>query len=223
MAHTIALVGGTGPEGRGLATRFALAGHRVVIGSRQAERGIAAADSVATAIPAQREALSGMTNEAAVVAADVVVITVPYVGHRATLESLAPALAGKIVIDTVVPLRFERGPQAIEVAAGSAAEEAALILPDSAVFGAFHTVPASVLLDPSVLVDADVLVTGSDGDAKDLVCALAEEIEGVTAVDAGPLRFSHFVENITVLLIGINGRYKTTSSVRISGLSEATS
>jgi NADPH-dependent F420 reductase len=223
MAHTIALVGGTGPEGRGLATRFALAGHRVIIGSRQAERGIVAADSVATAIPAQREALSGMTNEDAVAAADVVVITVPYEGHRATLESLASALAGKIVIDAVVPVRFERGPRSIEVEAGSATEEAAQLLPDSSVFGAFHSLPADVLLDPATSVDADVLVTGSNGDSKDIVSALVAEIEGVTAIDAGPLRFSRFVENITVLLIGINGRYKAHSSVRISGLSEATS
>lgn len=224
MSHRIALVGGTGPEGRGLATRFALAGHRVVIGSRQAERGVAAAAEVAQAIkgrPGGGE-VAGATNEDAVADADLVVLTVPYEGHRATLESLAGALAGKVVVDAVVPVRFERGPRPVEVEAGSATEEAAALLPDSRVVGAFHNLAAELLLDPAAAVDADVLVTGADAEAKQLVCRLAEQIEGVRAVDAGPLRFSRFVEGITLLLIGINGRYKTHSGVRIAGLSPRT-
>ena len=223
-SHTIALIGGTGPEGRGLATRFALAGHRVVIGSRRAERGIDAAAAVEGLVAAAAAgapaagALSGATNEQAVAEADLVVVTVPYEGHRATLEALADALSGKIVVDAVVPVRFERGPRPVAVEAGSATEEAAALLPGARVAGAFHNLPAEILLQPDAPLDADVLVTAADAEAKRIVCELAECIAGVRAVDAGPLRFSRFVEGITVLLIGINGRYKAHSGVRVSGL-----
>ena len=221
--HTIALIGGTGPEGRGLAIRFALAGHRVVIGSRRAERGAAAAGEVREALASEVAAspqLSGTTNEQAVAGADIVIVAVPYDGHRATLEALRDALAGKIVVDAVVPMRFERGPRLIEVEAGSVAEEAAGLLPESHVVGAFHNLSAEVLLDPTASLDADVLVTGADRDAKATVCELAEQITGVRAVDAGPLRFSRFVEGLTLLLAGINGRYKAHTGIRIEGLPE---
>lgn len=221
MAHTIALVGGTGPEGRGLATRFAIAGHTIVLGSREAARGAESGTELAAAlaahgVPAGR--VSGTDNESAVADADVVVIVVPYTAHRPTLEGLRDALAGKIVIDAVVPVRFEKGPRPIEVEAGSATEEAAEILPDSTVIGAFHNLPADVLLEPGAHLDSDILVTGSNGEAKDAVMALANEIEGCRAVDAGPLRFSRFVEGITTLVIGINGRYKAHGAVKITGL-----
>ena len=219
MSHTIAIVGGTGPEGRGLATRFALAGHRVIIGSRKAERGTAAAQEVTAAIDRNGHGeVSGGTNEEAAAQADLVVITVPYDGHRATLESLRAVLAGKIVVDAAVPMLFDRGPRPIEVEEGSATEEAAAVLPESRVIGAFHNLSAEVLLDPQAAVDADVLVTGNDAEAKSAVRALAEQIEGVRAVDAGPLRFSRFVEHLTVLLIGINGRYRAHTGIRIAGL-----
>lgn len=223
MPHTIALVGGTGPEGRGLATRFALAGHTVVLGSREASRGEESGRELAAAlaergVPEGR--VTGADNASAVADADLVVIVVPYTAHRATLEGLRDALAGKVVVDAVVPVRFERGPRPIEVEAGSATEEAAEILPDSTVIGAFHNLPAEVLLDPAGRLDSDVLVTGANGEAKDTVMALAEEIEGCRAVDAGPLRFSRFVEGITTLIIGINGRYKAHGAIKITGLPE---
>ncbi len=214
--HTIALIGGTGPEGRGLALRFALAGHRVVIGSRHAERGAEVARELA--IHAPDGDISGTSNEAAVDGANIAIVVVPYEAHRATLEGLRAHLAGKLVIDGVVPVRFERGPRPIDVEAGSATEEAAAILTDSTVVGAFHNLAAEVLLDPTASVHADVLITGNDAAAKATVEALAAQIEGARAVDAGPLRFSRFVEGLTILLIGINGRYKAHSSVRISGL-----
>ncbi len=219
MSHTIALVGGTGPEGRGLALRFAMAGHRVIIGSRRPERGAEAAAEL-RAVLASGD-LTGTSNEAAVADADIVVVVVPYEAHRPTLEGLRDALAGKIVVDAVVPVRFERGPRPIEVADGSATEEAAVILPQSTVIGAFHNLAANVLLQPDASVEADVLVTGNDADAKATVSRLAAEILGARAVDAGPLRFSRFVEGLTILLIGINGRYKAHSSVRISGVEVA--
>ena len=216
MPHTIALVGGTGPEGRGLATRFALAGHRVSIGSRDAARGVEVARELAASLG--RGDISGADNATAVADADLVVVVVPYSAHRATLEGLRDALAGKIVVDAVVPVMFDRGPRPVDVPAGSATEEAAEILGASRVIGAFHNLAAEVLLDPAASVDADVLVTGGDAEAKQAVMALANEIAGVTAVDAGPLRFSRFVEGITILLIGINGRYKAHTGVRIAGL-----
>jgi hypothetical protein len=223
MPHRIALVGGTGPEGRGLATRFAIAGHQVTIGSRDAARGVEVAAALAADLERSAPAatrIDGADNGAAVARADLVVVVVPYAAHRPTLEGLREALAGKIVVDAVVPVRFERGPRPIEVAAGSATEEAAELLPESRIIGAFHNLAADVLLDPALDVDADVLVTGGDAEAKQIVMALANEIAGVRAVDAGPLRFSRFVEGITTLLIGINGRYKSHSSIRIAGLTE---
>ncbi len=216
MSHRIALVGGTGPEGRGLATRFAIAGHEVRIGSRNAERGEEIATDLAASLG--RDNITGGDNATVVAAADLVVVVVPYEAHRPTLESLRNEIGSKIVVDAVVPVRFERGPRPVEVPAGSATEEAKELLPDATVIGAFHNCAAEVLMDPNVPVDADVLVTGPNGEAKDTVMALANEIDGVRAVDAGPLRFSRFVEDITILLIGINGRYKTHSGIKINGL-----
>ena len=217
MPHTIALIGGTGPEGRGLATRFAIAGHRVILGSRDAARGEEAGRELAVSLG--RTNVDGGGNDHATAEADIVILVVPYAAHRATLEGLKDALAGKIVVDAVVPMVFDRGPRPVEVPAGSVAEEAAEILGDIApVIGAFHNLSAEVLLDPEARVDADVLVTGGDAEAKQTVIALANEIAGARGVDAGPLRFSRFVEGITLLLAGINGRYKTHSGVRIAGL-----
>lgn len=219
MSQTIALVGGTGPEGRGLATRFARAGHRVIIGSRQQARGESVARELREALGGE-DPIEGTSNELAVARAELVILTIPYEAHRATIEGLRAALAGKIVVDAVVPVRFERGPRPVEVEAGSATEEAASLLPDSTVLGAFHNLPADVLLDPERRIDSDVLVTGGDAEAKRVVSELAEEIEGVRAVDAGPLRFSRFVEGITTLIIGINGRYRAHAAIRVTGLPE---
>ncbi|MFA7249010.1 MAG: NADPH-dependent F420 reductase [Dehalococcoidia bacterium] len=218
MPHTIALIGGTGPEGRGLATRFALAGHRVIIGSRDPERGLTAGRELAASLG--RDHIEGGGNDTAAAQADIVVVVVPYAAHRATLEGLREHLAGKIVVDAVVPMVFDRGPRPVDVAAGSATEEAAEILKDTGarVLGAFHNLSAEVLLDPAATVDADVLVTGADAEAKQTVMALAGEFAGVRGLDAGPLRFSRFVEGITILLVGINGRYKAHAGVQIAGL-----
>jgi NADPH-dependent F420 reductase len=220
MPHTIALIGGTGPEGRGLALRFALAGHRVVIGSRQAERGAETARELRAGLPSGD--LTGTSNELALANADIAVVVVPYEAHRPTLEALRERLAGKIVVDAVVPVRFERGPRPVEVAEGSATEEAAALLPDSTVVGAFHNLAAEVLLNPEASVDADILLTGNDAEAKETISILAGQIRGARPLDAGPLRFSRFVEGLTILLIGLNGRYKAHSSIRISGLPEVT-
>ncbi len=230
MTHRIAIVGGTGPEGRGLATRFALAGHAVVLGSRDRERAAAAAADVMAVVTGAaptdqpRGTVSGASNAEAVDAVGLdglVVLTVPFEAHRATLESLAPALAGMIVVDAVVPVRFERGPRPVEVPEGSAAEQAAALLPGARVVAAFHNIAAEALLDPSRVLHEDVLVASDHAEATAVVSALVAEIASLRAVNAGPLRFARYLEGLTVLLIGINGRYKTRSGVRIEGLPEA--
>lgn len=223
MSHTIALIGGTGPEGLGLATRFAIAGHSVAIGSRNAARGAEVAGALATRLAADgyhdaAGRISGTSNEEAVVDADLAVVTVPHASHRAALERLRPALKGKVVVDAVVPVAFDRGPRRVPVEAGSMTEEAAQILPDSRVVGAFHEIAAELLQEPDAAIDSDVLVTGNDTEAKRTVIALAGDIEGVRGVDAGPLRFSSAVEHLAILLIGVNGRYKVRSGIRIAGL-----
>lgn len=224
MPQMIALIGGTGAEGRGLATRLAAAGHEVTLGSRDAARAADAAAELTGIVAASgiSASIHGASNEDAAAACDLAIIVVPYEAHRATLEALAPALAGKVVIDAVVPMRFERGPRPIEVAEGSATEQAAAVLPSSKVTGAFHNVPAAALLDLSVELRQDVLVTGDDADAKAAVLALVDSLQGLRAVDAGPLRYSRFVEGLTLLLVGINGRYKAHAGVRIEGLPERT-
>src|SRR5215469_10046379 len=150
----IGVLGGTGDQGRGLARRLSMAGHRVVIGSRKAERAAAAAAELGGGL------LSGVENRDAAAAADVVIAAVPWEGHRDLLASLADPLAGKVVIDCVNPMGFDsHGAYPLPVAEGSAAEQAAAVLPDSDVVGAFHHVPSGLLLDPGVdSVDMDVLV-----------------------------------------------------------------
>jgi hypothetical protein len=210
---TIGILGGTGDQGRGLARRFALAGHPVIIGSRSAERAAAAAQSLG-ADPRIR----GMTNADAAAAADVVIVAVPWDGHGELLASLAAPLAGKIVIDCVNPLGFDqRGCYPLAVAEGSAAQQAAAVLPDSVVVGAFHHVSAVLLLDPAVhSVDLDVLVLGDDRQATDLVQALAARIPGARGLYAGPLRNCGQVEALTANLVSINRRYKAHAGLRVT-------
>ncbi|MDX6226111.1 MAG: 8-hydroxy-5-deazaflavin:NADPH oxidoreductase, partial [Frankiales bacterium] len=161
---SIGVLGGTGEQGRGLARRLALAGHSVVLGSRDPDRAVTAAADLGL------ERVTGAGNADAA-AADLVVVAVPYDGHRALLESLAAELAGKVVVDCVNPLGFDaQGAFALTVPEGSAAQEAAAALPDSTVVGAFHHVSAVLLLDPEIAVlDTDVLVLGDDRAATDLV------------------------------------------------------
>ena len=224
MPQVIALIGGTGAEGRGLALRFAAAGHEVVLGSRDGSRAEeAAAELTATlAAAGMNTTVRGMENAQAAATASIAVVVVPYEAHRATLEALAPTLAGKVVIDAVVPMRFERGPRPVEVAEGSATEQAAALLPASTVVGAFHNVAAAALANLGEALHQDVLVTADDAEAKAAVNALIESVPGLRAVDAGPLRYARFVEGITLLLVGINIRYKAHAGVRIDGLPERT-
>lgn len=212
---TIAVLGGTGPQGRGLARRFAQAGLKVVIGSRTEERGAAAAADLTAATGA---AVTGSDNHSAAAAGDLVLVVVPWEGHGELLTELAPVLAGKIVVDCVNPLGFDKqGAFALKIAEGSATEQAAAILPESTVVGAFHNVSAVLLEDPEVeRVETDVLVLGDDRAATDLVQALADTIPGVRGVYAGRIRNAHQVEALTANLISINRRYKAHAGVRVT-------
>jgi len=212
---TIAILGGTGPQGRGLARRFAGAGLTVVIGSRSTERAAETASSLADATGG---AVTGADNLGAATAGDLVLVAVPWDGHAELLKELAPALAGKVVVDCVNPLGFDKqGAYALHVEEGSAAQQAAVLLPESTVVGAFHNVSAVLLEDPSVdSIDTDVLVLGDDREATDLVQALASSVPGMRGVYGGRLRNAHQVEALTANLISVNRRYKAHAGVRVT-------
>lgn len=212
---TVAVLGGTGPQGRGLARRFAAAGIPVVIGSRSAERAEQAAKDLANA---NAGAVSGTANQAAARQGDVVIVAVPWDGHRELLESLREALAGKVVVDCVNPIGFDKqGAYALAVEEGSAAQQAAAILAGSRVTAAFHHVSAVLLEDPEVEeVDTDVLVLGDDREATDLVRALADAVPGMRGIYAGRLRNAHQVEALTANLISVNRRYKAHAGLRVT-------
>ena len=207
----IAVLGGTGEQGRGLARRFALAGHRVVLGSRDAGRAADAAGGLPGGV-------SGKTNAEAAAAGEVVIVAVPWEGHRELLVSLAEALRGKIVIDCVNPLGFDKqGAYALAVDEGSAAQQAAAVLPGSRVVGAFHHVSAVLLLDESAqTLDADVLVLGDDREATDAVQQLVAQIPGMRGIYAGRLRNAHQVEALTANLISVNRRYQAHAGLRVT-------
>ena len=209
----VAILGGTGEQGRGLARRFAMAGNPVIVGSRSQERARSAAGQIGHGV-------QGMSNRDASRGASVVIAAVPYEGHAELLSSLAPELAGKIVVDCVNPLGFDHhGAYPLPVPEGSAAEQAAALLPDSRVVAAFHHVSAVLLLDPEVQsIDLDVLVLGEDRHATDVVQALAAQIPGMRGVYAGRLRNCGQVEALTANLVAINRRYKAHAGLRITDI-----
>jgi hypothetical protein len=213
----IGFVGGTGPEGRGLALRFALAGEQVMIGSRDLGRAEEAAQSVAEFAPPG--SIQGHLNDRTAAESDIVFIAVPFGGHQATLESLRDELDGKIVVDVVAPLAFSRGQvSAILVDEGSAAQQALAILPDSRVVAAFQNISAEDLLIPDRAIESDVIVCSDDDEAKTQVIALADTIKGARGVDGGKLENARYVEDFTALLLNINRIYKAHSTIKIVGI-----
>jgi 8-hydroxy-5-deazaflavin:NADPH oxidoreductase len=209
----VAILGGTGEQGRGLARRFAIAGHPVIIGSRSHDRAHGVAREVGHGV-------RGLANRDAAREAGLVIAAVPWEGHAELLSDLAPELAGKILVDCVNPLGFDhRGAYPLPVPEGSAAEQAAALLPGSRVVAAFHHVSAVLLLDPDVAsLDQDVLVLGDDRQATDLVQALAARIPGVRGVFAGRLRNCAQIEALTANLVSINRRYKAHAGLRITDI-----
>jgi hypothetical protein len=219
---TVGVLGGTGPQGRGLAVRLAAAGQRVLLGSRDAERAAEVAVQVAdragtVAAEGVEVSVRGGANVDVAGASDVVIVAVPFAGHGATLAGLGTALAGKVVIDCVVPMAFdERGAYALDVPEGSVTQQAAALLPDSSVVGAFHHLSAVLLEDLSHGLEGDVLVVGDDRAATDTVQALAARLPGMRGVYAGRLRNARQVEALTVNLVSVNRRYKVHAGIRIT-------
>jgi len=214
----LAFVGGTGPEGLGLAMRFALAGHEVAIGSRSTERGEEGAAKVCEAVSAAKA--TGGANADIVGAADVVFLTFPYSGQAATLQTLGSALDGKLVCNVVAPLEFQQGVGAValNVAGNSALQESMAQLPNSRVVSAFQNMSAEELQHLDHPIEADVLVCGRDAEAKAVVIGLANDIKGVRGIDAGGPSQSRYVEMLTSLLINLNRKHKTQTAVRIVGI-----
>ena len=213
----LGFIGGTGPEGRGLALRFALAGEQVLIGSREERRAREAVESMEGLVPPG--SMRGALNHDVAREAGTVFVTVPYAAHRETLSCLRWELAGKTVVDVVVPSVFSKGhATAIAVEEGSAALQAQVALRESSVVSAFHTISAVDLLVPGKSIDSDVVVCADDEPAKDLVMRLAERIPGVRAVDGGGLENARYVENFTVLLLDINRIYGARSVIKIVGI-----
>jgi NADPH-dependent F420 reductase len=218
---TIGFIGGTGPEGRGLAVRFAAAGHDVVIGSRDTERATESVDEVKGILAEVSEAANvrGAMNADAASESDIVFLAVPYGGMTASLEQLAPSLAGKIVVNVIAPLSFARGiPASAPPEIGSAAEEAAEHSPSIRWVAGLHTLSARDLLKPTAPLDTDAIICGDDEEAKKTVSDLLAEVPGLRPVDAGPLQCARYLEGATALLININKRYKAHASLTISGL-----
>jgi len=223
-ARPIAVIGGTGPAGMGLALRWARAGESIIIGSRDAQRAQRAAAAIQQRVGAQAN-VSGMENSAACAAADILMLTVPFEGQAALLKQLKPAMTeGSILIDATVPLAASVGGRAsrtIGVWQGSAAQQAAELVPTGvSLVAAFHNVSAE-LLNGDAPLDGDVIVCSNDSDAAQLTRELASKIPGVRAVDGGPLENARIVEQITALLIGMNIRHKGHAGIRITGLPQS--
>ncbi len=214
----IAFIGGTGPEGLGLAMRFAKAGHAVFIGSRSEERGNEAAGKVLEKVP-EGEVYGGLNAEGAE-KADIVFLTVPAEAHQSTLEELADTIGDKIVVDVVVPMVWEDkdGPRSIPVEEGSAALQAHALLPKAKIIAGFHHLDASLLQKIERPMQGDVLICGDHRPSKKKVMDLVEQIEYVRAMDAGALTNAGLLEQWTVVLLHINKIYKAHTGIRITGV-----
>jgi len=226
VSRTIAVIGGTGPAGTGLALRWARAGETVIIGSRDAARAQQTAETIRKRAGANAQ-VSGMENSAACAASDLLVLTVPFEGQAALLKQLKPAIRpGSVLIDATVPLAASVGGRAsrtIGVWQGSAAQQTAELVPKGvSVVAAFHNVSADVLnSDKNEDVDCDVIVCSDDPNATQVAMELAAKIADVRAIDGGKLENARIVEQLTALLIGLNIRHKGHGGIRITGLPDA--
>jgi NADPH-dependent F420 reductase len=213
----IAILGGTGEQGPGLALRWAMAGEEVIIGSRSQER----AEKVAAELNAElsQARIRGLENPQAAEAAEIVVLTVPYTAHLGTLESVKAHVRGKIFVDVSVPLDPDNPRRMKMPTAGSATEEAQAFLgPETKVVAAFQNVSAHLLREPQQVIDCDVLVCGNDTEAKKTVMGLIAKM-GLHAYDVGPAESARVVEGLTSVLIRLNIRHKVKGSgIRLTGL-----
>ena len=221
MTRPIAIIGGTGPAGMGLALRWARAGETVIIGSRDEKRAQETSAAIRNKSGANAN-ITGMENAAACAAAKTLMLTVPFEGQAAILKQLKPSITeGSILIDATVPLASAVGGRAsrpLGVWQGSAAEQAAELVPKGvSVVAAFHNISAE-LLNGDAPLDCDVIVCSDDPEAAQLTRDLAAKVPGVRAIDGGKLENARIVEQITALLIGMNIRHKGHAGIRITGL-----
>jgi len=222
MAKPIPIIGGTGALGYGLAVRLARAGQQIVIGSRKPDRAEEAATRLREAVPGAE--VEGVENGEAAKRGPIVFLTVPFRAQSETLTNLKEALSeGQLLVDCTVPLAAAisgKATRTLGVWQGSAAQQAQEMAPDGVtVISALHTVSAPVLAGDEEL-DEDVLICGDRKADKTRVAELIELIDGLRAVNAGPLDQARIVEPLTAMLIGINSRYKTHAGIRITGLPE---
>lgn len=214
----VGIIGGTGPLGRGLAARFAQAGHVVVVGSRSEDRARGIVDELRRGLHDEAD-IQPAVNEEAVSSADIIVVAVPYDGQEPALRGLQGAGGGKIVVNVVNPLGFDAvGPHVLELEHGSAAEECQRLWPDARVVAAFKSVPASRLLAVDEPVGCDTFIAGDDAAAVERVAQIASSFPGMNGVICGTLRNARFLETLTPLLISVNRRYDAHSALRVVGL-----
>ena len=213
----LAFLGGTGPEGRGLALRLALAGEQVIIGSRDEARAREIASTLGTLAPGI--AVSGSANPEAAQRGDTVFVTVPYEAQKPLLEQVAVHLADKVVVEVVAPLVVTKGrARALLVEEGSAAMQAQLLLPDSHVVAAFQNISAADLIVPDRTMEGDVVVCSDHREAKERVMEMVRTIRDLRPVDGDGLENSKYVEEFTALLLNINRIYKAHSMIKIVGI-----
>lgn len=221
----VAIIGGTGDQGFGLALRFAKSGEKVLLGSRDIKKAENSVNIIHNMLKGEElDCIQGMTNQDAAAQGDIVILTVPLQAQKITLSSIKDYLEGKILIDATVPLETCVGGKStryIDLWEGSAAERTAEILKDknTIVVSAFNNVSSASLTNIKEDVKCDCLISGDDSESKAIVMDLAEKIPGVKAIDCGPLENARIVEKITPLLINLNIRNKTRlAGIRITGL-----
>jgi 8-hydroxy-5-deazaflavin:NADPH oxidoreductase len=222
MAEPIPIIGGTGALGYGLAVRWAQAGEQIVIGSRKAERAAEAAERVRAAVDGAE--VEGLDNAEAAARGPIVFLTVPFRAQSETLTNLKEALSeGQILVDCTVPTAASisgKASRTVGVWQGSAAQQAEEMVPEGVtVISALHTVSAAALAEGDP-IDEDILICGDKKADKARVAELVERIEGLRAVNAGPLEMARIAETLTPLLIAINVRYKSRAGIKITGLPE---
>lgn len=220
MDERVAIIGGTGNLGFGLAQRWAKAGVSLIIGSREAAKADEAAGRIRACIAGP--SITGAANADAAAQARIVVLTVPFAAQAGTLSGIKKAFPSGILVDTTVPLAAAVGGRATRVLGvweGSCAQAAQALLPDVRVVSAFHNVSAETLHDMNIVPDCDVFLCGDDAEAKEKVVSLVNLIPGLRALDAGGLEMSRICESMTALLISLNRRYKTRhSGFRVTGI-----
>lgn len=213
----LSILGGTGPEGRGIAMRLAMAGHAVCIGSRDEAKALDIAIDLSNSIGVH---IIGLDNANAAKEGEVIFVTVPYDAQCAVLQSVEEDLAGKIIVNVVAPMKFtkEAGAAAIDVEIGSAAQESQSLCSDSYVVSALQNVSAENLEDPDKILDEDVIVCSDHKDSKEIVMDLIRNIDTLRPIDGGALSNSKYVEQLTPLLVNINRIYKMHSGIKITGI-----